>query len=78
VHAANLGVRMRAYDGAGGFPAVATGEEHLLWGELGRRGHALCSSLCLRVATSARLDARAPGGFASWLSERLELTTTGR
>jgi hypothetical protein len=71
VHGANLGVRLQAYDMVGGFPAVPTGEEHALWNALRRAGAPMCSSLALRVATSGRLAARAPEGFARWLRDRL-------
>ncbi|MBI5089342.1 MAG: glycosyltransferase family 2 protein [Actinobacteria bacterium] len=72
VHGANLGVRLSAYDAAGGFPAIVTGEEHALWAELRRQSFSTCSSISLRVATSSRLEGRAPNGFAGWLALRAD------
>jgi GT2 family glycosyltransferase len=68
VHGANLGVRASAYLAAGGFPEVAVSEDHDLWNALRRRAFQCVSPRDVRVATSARLRSRAPGGFADTLA----------
>jgi hypothetical protein len=75
VHAANLAVRADAYERVGGFPATACGEDHALWRALLDAGHRCVPSLAWRVATSARLSARATGGFADTIAARLASTT---
>ncbi len=68
VHACNLGVRGDAYVRAGGWAALATGEDHDLWGRL--RGCARTRSMAeLTVATSGRRRGRAPDGFAVDMDE---------
>lgn len=69
VHAANLGVRADAYVAAGGWPSLATGEEHHLWSSLRELGLRTVSPRWLRVTTSSRTDSRVSGGFADWLLE---------
>jgi hypothetical protein len=69
VHAANFGVRADAYVAAGGWPPLATGEEHHLWSALRELGLRTMSPRWLRVTTSARTDSRVAGGFADWLLE---------
>jgi glycosyltransferase involved in cell wall biosynthesis len=69
VHAANLGVRADAYVAAGGWPPLATGEEHHLWSALRKLGLRTMSPRWLRVTTSARTTSRVTGGFADWLLE---------
>lgn len=66
VHGANLGVRASAYLEAGGFPPLATGEDHALWRELA--GHRRVFSRANPVITSARRTGRAPHGFAGFLA----------
>lgn len=66
VHGANLGVRADAYVSAGGFAALATGEDHALWRALHARPRV--SSRRLAVTTSARRVARAPEGFSGFLA----------
>lgn len=68
VHGANLGVRADAYQQAGGFAALATGEDHALWNTLRRCGRHVVSQRDVRVITSGRLQARAPLGFAHFLA----------
>jgi hypothetical protein len=68
VHGANLGVRADAYLAVGGWPAVPTGEDQLLWGRLRTAGHRTASPPELTVATSARRRGRAPHGFAADLA----------
>lgn len=69
VHGANLGVRGHAYLAAGGFPALACGEDVALWAALGRAGCTRMATRALTVSTSARTAARAPQGFAADLCE---------
>lgn len=70
VHGANLGVRADAYEHVGGFPALATGEDHALVGALQAGGHRVLRTRRFPVLTSARLTARARGGYGAHL-ERL-------
>ncbi len=65
VHGANMGVRANAYASVGGWPAIATGEDHYLWSKLCGDGWRVGSSAKLTVTTSARREARAPAGFAA-------------
>ncbi len=64
VHGANLGVRGDIYQRAGGWRPLHTGEDHDLWGRLGRVTTGV-SSTAITVRTSARTRGRAPAGFAS-------------
>ncbi len=68
VHGANLGVRADAYLEAGGWPALATAEDHDLWERLHMRRHPKTSDARLRVVTSGRRLGRAPRGFADALA----------
>ncbi len=69
VHGANLGIRASAYLAAGGFPSVATAEDHALMGALTASGGRVLRTRALPVVTSARRDARAPRGFGHYLAE---------
>jgi hypothetical protein len=73
VHGANLGVRAAAYRAVGGFPELAVAEDHALWNALRTAGFRCLASLALHVSTSARLQGRAPGGFADTLRDRLAM-----
>lgn len=67
VHGANLGVRADVYRAAGGWPAIATGEDQLLVERalaVGARAVRTCSR---PVRTSTRYTGRAPRGFSSYL-----------
>jgi glycosyltransferase involved in cell wall biosynthesis len=64
VHGASLGVRASAYLAAGGFPDLATGEDHALVDALAATGRRIRYTRAIPVTTSARRDARAPRGFA--------------
>jgi Glycosyl transferase family 2 len=66
-YAANLGVRAAAYARVGGFPAVASGEEHALLALLRRGGHPVVAPTDVRARTSARLHGRARDGLADLL-----------
>ena len=67
VHGANLGVRADAYLAAGGWGALATGEDHDLWRRVQQVGPTLATA-AVRVMTSARRIGRAPAGFAADLA----------
>jgi cellulose synthase/poly-beta-1,6-N-acetylglucosamine synthase-like glycosyltransferase len=71
VHGANLGVRADAYRDAGGWSGLALAEEHCLWRRLRARHWRLASSSAFPVDTSARLQGRAPGGFAATLGKKI-------
>jgi glycosyltransferase involved in cell wall biosynthesis len=68
VHGANLGVSAKAYRLAGGFEALASGEDVALVDALQRSGARIAWSARPRVTTSARADFRAPDGFGATLS----------
>ncbi|MGN6524163.1 MAG: glycosyltransferase [Actinomycetes bacterium] len=67
VHGANLGVRLSSLDAAGGFLPLATGEDVDLVARLAAHGARLVRTATAPVATSARREARAPAGFATYL-----------
>ena len=67
IHGANLGVSGAAYLAAGGFAAVSCHEDVLLVRALEEIGAHIAWSAVPRVTTSARLDARARGGFGDTL-----------
>ena len=67
VHGANLAFSADAYVQAGGFPQVATAEDHLLWTALVTGGTPVVATPEIPVWTSARREGRAPGGFAAFL-----------
>lgn len=67
VHGANLGVSAEAYREVGGFRHLACGEDEALVAALIAAGRHVAWSSLPRVVTSARVDARAPGGFAGAL-----------
>lgn len=67
VHGANMAMRADTYLAAGGWQPLACGEDHDLWGRLRRVGNCV-SSTAIAVGTSARLEGRAPDGFAADLA----------
>jgi hypothetical protein len=69
VHGANMGFSAGAYVRAGGFPPVATAEDHGLWRRLGDIGARRIHDHACPVVTSARHHARAPEGFAGALDD---------
>ena len=74
IHGANLGVSAAAYQAAGGFASVACHEDVLLVRTLEKMGARFAWSALPRVSTSARVDARARGGFGDTLLKmRLEI-----
>lgn len=71
VHAANLGVRLDAYDDAGGWGCLPRSEDRDLWTRLQRSGARVESPSGLRVVTSGRSIGRVPGGFAECLRQQV-------
>jgi glycosyltransferase involved in cell wall biosynthesis len=71
VHGANLGVRASALQRAGGMPSLALAEDHALVDGLTATGATILRTGDVKVRTSARREARAPGGFGELL-HRLE------
>lgn len=69
VHGANLGVRLSAYDRAGGFRSLPVGEDADLVRRLQSDGSRIVRTATHRVLTSARSQGRTPAGFASYLLE---------
>lgn len=67
IHGANLGVSAEAYLRAGGFSPLPCHEDVELVAALERIGARFAWSAKPRVATSARTDARARGGFGDTL-----------
>jgi glycosyltransferase involved in cell wall biosynthesis len=67
IHGANMGFRADAYWAAGGFRALATGEDVELVDRFEAAGHRIHRDAGLSVTTSARAQGRAPGGFAQHL-----------
>jgi glycosyltransferase involved in cell wall biosynthesis len=67
VHGANMGFRADAYWRLGGFRALPTGEDVELVERFESAGLRIRRDPQLSVATSARRDARAPGGFGAHL-----------
>ncbi len=67
VHGANLGFTAQAYQDIGGFAAFLSGEDHALFGALGRSGFRLAATTAAPVTTSARREGRAPNGFSQYL-----------
>jgi cellulose synthase/poly-beta-1,6-N-acetylglucosamine synthase-like glycosyltransferase len=72
VHGANLSVRADAYLDAGGWSHRSLAEDHCLWQRLRARRWRVCSPVSSVVVTSARLEGRAPGGFADTLRANVE------
>ncbi len=68
VHGANLGMTATAYLAAGGFLPLRAHEDIALVTALTRTGHRVLHIADPPVTTSARRDARAPAGFADYLT----------
>lgn len=68
VHGANLGVSARAYLRAGGVPPIPCSEDVALVDMLIATGTDIAWSAAPRVITSARVTARARGGFGDTLA----------
>ena len=71
VHAANLGVRLDAYDQAGGWGCLPCSEDRDLWTRLRQTGAIVESRTALRVVTSGRSVGRVAGGFAECLRRQV-------
>lgn len=69
VHGASLGLSGAAYDRVGGFPPLALAEDHALVRALLRCGLRVARRGGVPVATSARPDPRATGGFGDLLHD---------
>jgi glycosyltransferase involved in cell wall biosynthesis len=69
VHGANLGFRADCYAAVGGIPAVALSEDASLLTAFEAAGYSVRRAGDLPVVTSARRDARAAGGFGTFLDE---------
>lgn len=67
IHGANLGMSAAAYLRAGGFEALACGEDVALVAALERSGARFAWSSAPRVVTSARRNPKAQGGFGDTL-----------
>jgi glycosyltransferase involved in cell wall biosynthesis len=67
IHGANMGVSAQAYRRAGGFKPLSCSEDVALVEALERSGARFAWSAAPRVATSARCDAKARGGFGDTL-----------
>ena len=67
IHGANLGVSVRAYMRAGGFPPLPAHEDVALVRALEGSGADIAWSARSRVRTSSRRDPRARGGFGDYL-----------
>lgn len=65
VHGANMGMTASAYLAAGGMPPLALSEDHRLASNLA--GRRVFRTGRIPVSTSARITARARGGFAGYL-----------
>nr|WKF60844.1 hypothetical protein HUO10_005366 [Paraburkholderia busanensis] len=68
IHGANLGVSADAYRRTGGFPPLACSEDVALVERLIAAGAHIAWSAAPRVITSARIAARARGGFGDTLA----------
>lgn len=67
IHGANLGVCSHAYQRAGGFPSIVAHEDVALIRALEEEGAKIAWTALNCVCTSARLTARARGGFGDYL-----------
>jgi glycosyl transferase family 2 len=68
VHGANLSFAASAYCAAGGFPLIASGEDVQLVAAFTRNRERIAWATDMPVVTSARRHARAPRGFADYLT----------
>lgn len=68
VHGANLGVRLSAYEQAGGFAGLAVHEDVDLAARVRQAGGRCLSTDLTRVRTSGRGHSRVSGGFADYLA----------
>lgn len=76
VHGANLGVCAEVYRAVGGFTPLRTGEDVDLVRRIEHGGFRIAWSARPRVVTSARVEGRAPEGFAAYLQALKGLATS--
>lgn len=69
VHGANLGFAWEAYESVGGFAPIPTHEDVELVAAMRGAGVGWIASGRITVTTSGRRVARAPGGFADYLTD---------
>ncbi|MEH3145913.1 MAG: glycosyltransferase [Methylobacterium frigidaeris] len=69
---ATLAVRLAAYRGVGGMPALPVGEDRAFVAALLAQDARLRHDPAITVVTSGRLDGRAPGGAADTMRRRCE------
>ena len=70
IHGANFGIRADTYLTLGGWQPLRLGEDIDLAGRAAKAGHLqIIRTASIPVVTSIRTVARAPGGFASYLTE---------
>ncbi|MCV7230810.1 glycosyltransferase [Mycolicibacterium komossense] len=77
IHGANLSFSADAYRAAGGFAPVTTAEDVRLVEAFSANGEPIAWAVDLAVVTSARREARAPSGFAHYLSSLEEPLSEG-
>ncbi len=75
IHGANMAFSARAYWRVGGFRALRSGEDVDLVARFEHAGYRICRDTARSVVTSARIQARAPRGFADHLSMLSESAT---
>lgn len=78
IHGANLGVSAEAYRRSGGFSPLPSSEDVALVDSLMACGASIAWSAVPRVATSARKDFRAPGGFGATLATLIRVDAAAR
>ena len=73
IHGANFGIRADTYLTLGGWQPLSRGEDVDLAGRAASAGHLrITRTASIPVITSSRTAARAPGGFASYLTAMAE------
>lgn len=77
IHGANLGICSQAYQRAGGFPSIIAHEDVALVRALEQDGARIAWTALNSVSTSARLTARACGGFSDYLKALAAQTLAG-
>ncbi|MDP7725793.1 glycosyltransferase family 2 protein [Mycobacterium sp. TY814] len=75
IHGANMAFSSSAYWRVGGFRALTSGEDVDLVARFEHAGYRICRDTARSVVTSARIQARAPRGFADHLSTLSESAT---
>lgn len=75
IHGANMGFSSRTYWRVGGFRALSSNEDVDLVARFEHAGYRIRRDTARSVVTSARIQARAPHGFADHLSKLAESAT---